>query len=210
MALETRMDDSYRERQDPAVTVRFELIPNDGDDLPIDLLAWTTTPWTLPSNLALAVGPDIEYDVFEIGGRRILLGSAAAPGFERELEGAKRVGHVSGSSLVGRRYQPLFPFFEDHEDAFRVLGVDFVDTEEGTGIVHMAPGFGEEDMATCAAAKIDIVCPVDDAGCFTSEVSDWAGLQVFPKSFERNILYPVKRDSTDARRDLLFLGSKTK
>ena len=176
---ETRMDDSYRERQDPAVTVRFELIPNDGDDLPIDLLAWTTTPWTLPSNLALAVGPDIEYDVFEIGGRRILLGSAAAPGFERELEGAKRVGHVSGSSLVGRRYQPLFPFFEDHEDAFRVLGVDFVDTEEGTGIVHMAPGFGEEDMAACQAAGIGVVCPVDDAGCFTDEVSDWIGLQVF-------------------------------
>ena len=176
---ETRMDDSYRDRQDPAITVRFELVPKDGDEGPTDLLAWTTTPWTLPSNLALAVGPEIEYEIFEIDGRRVILGAAAAPGFERELDGGESVGRIRGESLVGRAYKPLFPFFENHPNAFRVLDADFIDTEEGTGIVHMAPGFGEEDMATCAAAKIDIVCPVDDAGCFTSEVSDWAGLQVF-------------------------------
>ena len=176
---ETRMDDSYRERQDPAVTVHFELVPESGDDLPTDLLAWTTTPWTLPSNLALAVGPEIEYDLFEIEGRRVILGAGAAAGFERELEGARPVGRVRGASLVGRSYRPLFPFFEDQEGAFRVLGADFIDTEEGTGIVHMAPGFGEEDMAACEAAGIGIVCPVDDAGCFTPEVEPWSGLQVF-------------------------------
>ena len=75
---ETRLDDSFRDRQDPAITVRFELAPQPGDELPTDVLAWTTTPWTLPSNLALAVGPDIDYAVFELDGRRVILGVGAS------------------------------------------------------------------------------------------------------------------------------------
>ncbi|MCG8591699.1 MAG: isoleucine--tRNA ligase [Proteobacteria bacterium] len=174
---ETRMDDSYRERQDPALTVRFELIP-DGDGQPTDLLAWTTTPWTLPSNLCLAVGPDVEYAVLELGGRRVILAEATVPKYESELADARRVGTVRGRELAGRRYRPLFPYFEATENAFRVLEADFVDTEEGTGVVHLAPGFGEDDMAVCEAAGVPVVCPVDDAGRFTSEVSDWEGQNV--------------------------------
>jgi isoleucyl-tRNA synthetase len=179
---ETRMDDAYRDRQDPAVVVRFELVPENGDAGPTDLLAWTTTPWTLPSNLALAVGPELDYAIFELDGRRVILGEATVPALQHgvvELEGARRVGTISGRELVGRRFRPLFPFFEGTENAFRVLAADFVNTEEGTGVVHIAPGFGEDDMAACQAAGIPVVCPVDDAGCFTAEVPPWQGLQVF-------------------------------
>ncbi|MEN8181047.1 MAG: isoleucine--tRNA ligase [Myxococcota bacterium] len=172
---ETRQDDALRERQDPAITVRFELVPEAGDDGPLDLLAWTTTPWTLPSNLALAVGPEIDYAVLEQDGRRVVLGEATLAKYEAELGGARRVGSVRGERLVGRRYRPLFPFFDGTENAFRVLGGSFVDTEEGTGIVHMAPGFGEEDMEACREAEIPAVVPVDDAGRFTSEVPLWEG-----------------------------------
>ncbi len=176
---ETRLDDSYRERQDPAITVRFELLPEEGDEGPIDLLAWTTTPWTLPSNLALAVGEEIEYSIYALEGRRVILGTETAGKLEKELAGAEIVGTLHGADLVGRRYRPLFDFFAETDGAFRVLAADFVNTEEGTGIVHLAPGFGEDDMAVCQAANIPVVCPVDDAGEFTQEVPDWQGLQVF-------------------------------
>jgi isoleucyl-tRNA synthetase len=176
---ETRLDDSYRERQDPAITVRFTLDPVDGEDVPTDLLAWTTTPWTLPSNLALAVGDDIEYAIFEADGRRLIVGDEARGKFEKELEGLEPVGTVMGRELVGRSYEPLFPYFADTPNAFRVLSAEFVNTDEGTGTVHLAPGFGEDDMATCEAAGIAVVCPVDDEGRFTEEVPDWQGVQVF-------------------------------
>jgi len=174
---ETRLDNSYREREDPAITVRFALRP-EGDDRPTDLLAWTTTPWTLPSNLALAVGPEIDYAVFELSGRRLILGAALVEAYAAELADAERVGTVRGSELVGRHYQPLFPFFESTENAFRVVAAPFVEVEEGTGVVHMAPGFGEEDMELCEAEGIPVVCPVDDEGKFTAEVPPYQGMQV--------------------------------
>ena len=183
---ETRMDNAYRERQDPAATVGFRLA--DADGLPgaasaaVDVLAWTTTPWTLPSNLALAVGPELEYAVVAHEGRRLVLGAGALAKYARELgegEELELLGKVAGSDLVGRKYTPLFPYFEGHPGAFRVLAGDFVTTEDGTGVVHLAPGFGEDDQRVCEAAGIELVCPVDERGCFTSEVSDYAGLQVF-------------------------------
>ena len=174
---ETHMDDAYRERQDPAITVRFELVP-EGDEGPTDLLAWTTTPWTLPSNLALAVGPEIAYAVLALDGRRVILAEALVEKYAAELGGAERVGTLRGRELEGRRYRPLFPYFADREEAFRVLTAGFVEVEEGTGVVHMAPGFGEDDMAVCRDAGIGVVVPVDEAGLFTSEVVDYQGLQV--------------------------------
>ena len=174
---ETRLDNSYREREDPAITVRFALRP-EGDNRPTDLLAWTTTPWTLPSNLALAVGLEIDYAIFELAGRRLILGAACVEEYAAELTGAERIGTVRGSELVGRHYQPLFPFFEGTENAFRVVAAPFVEVEEGTGVVHMAPGFGEEDMDLCEAEGIPVVCPVDDEGKFTAEVSPYQGVQV--------------------------------
>jgi len=178
---ETRLDDSYRPRQDPAITVAFELDPQAGDPGPLKVLVWTTTPWTLPSNLALAVGPEVEYALLKKDGAVLVIGAAAAAKYERELEGAEQVGTLKGSELVGRTYTPLFGYFAERKKsgAFRVLAGDFVDTEEGTGVVHMAPGFGEDDQVVCQANGIDIVCPVDDKGCFTAEVADFQGLMVF-------------------------------
>jgi len=170
---ETRLDDAYRDRQDPAVTVWFEL--DDGRRL----LVWTTTPWTLPSNLAIAVGPDIDYAVFEEDGVQYLIGDARAEAYERELRDATRVGTVKGATLVGHHYTPLFDFFADEPNAFVIVGEDFVTTEDGTGAVHMAPGFGEDDQRACEAAGIAVVMPVDDQGRFTDAVPPYAGLQVF-------------------------------
>ena len=170
---ETRMDDAYRERQDPAITVAFELETGER------LLVWTTTPWTLPSNLALAVGPDIEYALLESDGVRYVLAEARVPAYEAELADARRVGTVRGSELVGRRYRPLFDFLADTPNAFQVLGAHFVSTEEGTGVVHLAPAYGEEDQAACDLADIPTVVTVDDHTRFTSVVPDYEGLQVF-------------------------------
>ncbi len=171
---ETRMDDVYRDRQDPALTVAFRLETGE------DLLAWTTTPWTLPSNLALAVNPAVDYAVLAMpDGRRIVLAEARVAAYERELAEAERVDTVPGTELVGRRYEPLFPFFAGTENAFRVLGADFVTVDDGTGVVHMAPGFGEDDQVACSAAGIPTLCPMDEHGRYTDEIVPWAGRHVF-------------------------------
>ncbi|MEY2552661.1 MAG: isoleucyl-tRNA synthetase [Ilumatobacteraceae bacterium] len=175
---ETRMDDVYRDRQDPALTVQFQL--DSGERM----LAWTTTPWTLPSNLALAVGPDIDYAVMEDAGVRYILAEARLPSYERELANAVHVATVKGSELVGKSYAPLFPFFADTPNAFRVLGGDFVTIEDGTGIVHMAPGFGEEDQNACNAVGIPTICPMDEHGRFTADVAPWTGMHVFDANSE--------------------------
>ncbi|MGD1011060.1 MAG: isoleucine--tRNA ligase [Acidimicrobiales bacterium] len=180
---ETRQDDSYRDRTDPAVTVRFDLEEVDnGPELlrgPLGVLAWTTTPWTLPSNLALAVGPELTYAVVETDGRRVVIGEGCLAAYEDELGTAQVLGTVTGAALVGRHFRPMFPYFADTPGAFVVLGGDFVATDEGTGIVQMAPGFGEDDQRACDAAGIPVVCPVDDRGRFTDQVGDLAGVHVF-------------------------------
>ncbi len=198
---EIRLDDATRPRQDPAVTVAFDLAPEPGDPAPMRLLAWTTTPWTLPSNLALAVGPGIDYAVMEEGGVHYVLAEAAATAYEAQLVGARRVGTVAGERLVGRSYTPLFDFFAHRHEAFRVLAADFIDTAEGTGIVHMAPGFGAEDQETCEANGIAIAdaVPVDDRGRFTEPVSDWAGVNVFEAN--AGIIRRLKAEGRVVRHD---------
>jgi isoleucyl-tRNA synthetase len=170
---ETRMDDVYRDRQDPALTVGFELETGER------ILAWTTTPWTLPSNLALAVGPDIDYAVLELDGTRYIIAEALIGSYDAELGAAERVATLKGSDLVGRRYRPLFDFFAGTPNAFQILGADFVSVEDGTGIVHMAPGFGEDDQVASSAVGIPTICPMDEHGQFTSDVPPWQGVHVF-------------------------------
>jgi isoleucyl-tRNA synthetase len=168
------MDDVYKDRQDPALTVAFRL--DSGEKI----LAWTTTPWTLPANLALAVGPDVEYSVVKHPqGDTYILASARLASYEKELEGAELVRTVQGSELVGQKYTPLFPFFANEENAFQVLGAEFVTTEDGTGVVHMAPGFGEDDQNECNAAGIATVCPMDEHGQYTAEITPWVSRHVF-------------------------------
>ena len=171
---ETRMDDVYRDRQDPALTVAFQLETGE------KILAWTTTPWTLPSNLALAVGPDVDYAVMaHPDGSKYILAEARLGAYEKELEGTEQVATLKGAEIVGRRYTPLFPFFADTENAFQVLGAEFVTTEDGTGVVHMAPGFGEDDQNECNAAGIPTICPMDEHGQYTAEITPWVGRHVF-------------------------------
>jgi isoleucyl-tRNA synthetase len=191
---ETRMDDVYRDRQDPAVTVALDLLPEDGASHAAagaaKLLVWTTTPWTLPANLAVAVGPEIEYTVLEKDGERVVLGSARVGAYAKELDGYTPVGTVTGAQLAGRRYRPLFDFLVDQAgpNAFQVLLADYVTTEDGTGVVHQAPAFGEDDQNVCQAAGIPTIVTVDDHTRFTALVPPYEGLQVF----EAN--KPVVRD----------------
>ncbi|MEY4655976.1 MAG: isoleucyl-tRNA synthetase, partial [Actinomycetota bacterium] len=170
---ETRMDDAYKMVQDPALTVAFVLESGD------NLLAWTTTPWTLPSNLALAVAPDVDYVRVRHNDKVFVLAEARLSAYAKELDGAEVLGTIRGSELVGQSYTPLFPYFSGRPGAFRVFGGEFVTTEDGTGVVHMAPGFGEDDYQVCKENGIELVVPVNSRGEFTQEVPDYAGLQVF-------------------------------
>ncbi len=180
---EIRLDNATRERQDPAITVAFK-----SDDL--NILAWTTTPWTLPSNLALAVGREIDYAVVELNSKKYLLAEAALARYEAELKGAVPLKTIKGEELIGRSYEPLFPYFQDAKNSFKVLAGDFVGTEDGTGIVHCAPGFGEEDQKVCEANGIGIVVPVDQSGKFTALVPDYEGQLVFDAN--KNIIKDLK------------------
>ncbi len=192
---ETRMDDSYREREDKAITVAFKLkdVPNwvkenFSDAKAVYVLAWTTTPWTLPSNLALAVGNGMNYDCAPISGRDGEYAIVATPElskFDSLLnhsdgeEPAYVPCSIRGSDLVGLSYEPLFPYFaekkNESENAFTIISGDFVEEGSGTGIVHLAPGFGEDDQRVCADVGIGVVCPVDEAGRYTNEVFDIDG-----------------------------------
>ena len=176
---EIRLDDATRPRQDPAITVAFDLVSVDGDPAPLKILAWTTTPWTLPSNLALAVGPDLDYAIVELHGTHYVLGVATLDRYATELADATTIATVKGADLVGRAYTPLFDYFSDNPESFRVLAGDFIETDEGTGVVHLAPGFGEDDQRVCEAVGITLVVPVDEKGQFTAEVPDWDGVNVF-------------------------------
>lgn len=196
---EIRLDNCYRPRQDPAVTVAFTLHPQQGETQPLKLLVWTTTPWTLPSNLGIAIGKDIDYAVMEENGARYVLAEAAVAKYEQQLANAKKVSTLKGQALVGRHYTPLFPFFKDHPKSFVVMAGDFVATEEGTGIVHMAPGFGEDDQKLCEQHGISIVCPVDVSGKFTADVPPYMGKQVFDAN--KDIIADLKKAGVLVRHD---------
>ena len=179
---ETRMDDVYRQRQDPAVTVGMPLETGEV------ALVWTTTPWTLPSNLAMAVNPTIDYVVVtgapgtEHENTRFVLAESRLGHYARELgeDAASRVvRRLKGAELLGLSYTPAFPFFQGRERAHQILSADYVTTDEGTGIVHIAPAFGEEDMVVTDAAGITPVVPVGPDGKFTEEVPPYAGQHVF-------------------------------
>jgi isoleucyl-tRNA synthetase len=177
---ETKMDDVYRNRQDPAVTVGLRLVAPGSALDGVLALVWTTTPWTLPSNLAVAVHPNLTYVTVAVAGERYLIAEDRLAAYARELGEQPQVrGRYLGSELLGLRYVPPFDFFAGRPGAHQVLPADFVTTDEGTGLVHMAPAFGEEDKAVTDAAGIEVVIPVDSAGQFTAEVPPYAGMQVF-------------------------------
>ena len=178
---ELRMDDDvYQSRQDPAVTVGFRIRAPGSELDGAYLLIWTTTPWTLPSNQAVAVNPGVEYAVIALEGNRYVLATARLAGYARELgEEPEVLATYTGEQLLGLRYLPPFAYFSEDANSFQVLRGDFVTTEDGTGIVHMAPAYGEDDKATTDTVGIVPVTPVDARGRFDATVPDYQGQQVF-------------------------------
>jgi isoleucyl-tRNA synthetase len=177
---ELRMDeDVYQNRQDPAVTVGMRLETGEV------ALVWTTTPWTMPSNLLIMVGADIEYVVVESDlptgtTERYLLGAERLAAYARELgEDPVVVERLSGQDLVGRSYTPPFSYFAGTEHAHRVVEADFVTTADGTGLVHSAGAYGEEDKVITDREGIELVVAVGKDGRFTFPVTDYAGMHVF-------------------------------
>ncbi len=185
----------YKDVVDPAITVRFQVVGEENTWI----LAWTTTPWTLPSNLALAAGPEIDYVKVKDGDEFFYLAESRLCAYYKELP--EIVWRGKGSELHGRRYEPLFNYFADLEKqgAFQVLCAEFVSTEDGTGIVHCAPGFGEDDNALCKAAGLPEVCPIDVECRFTDEIPDYAGRSV--KDADKDIIQRLKDEGKLIRRD---------
>lgn len=213
---ETRMDNSYRQKASKAVTVKFELTEESVKKLgfsgkKVSMIVWTTTPWTLPSNFGIAVGKDIDYAGMKIDDEIVILahtlldkhlplfakdsGETTANGKPIMEFGISHSNIIKfkGSDLVNLDYKPLFPYFINHEKiknnpkTFTVLSGDFVTTDEGTGIVHMAPGFGEDDQMLCEKEGIPTICPVDEGGKFTQEMFDIGELSIKGKQvFETN------------------------
>ncbi|PRB08019.1 isoleucine--tRNA ligase [Microbacterium sp. MYb64] len=199
-AHELRMDDDvYKERQDPSVTVSFPLAGEKAAALGLEgvrALAWTTTPWTLPTNLALAVGPEIVYAVLPVGpngasegaqGDRFLLARDLLGGYAKDLgyESAEDAlaavsATVTGAELGGVTYDRLFDYYADTEtwgtqNAWQILVDDYVTTSDGTGIVHQAPAYGEDDQRVAGAAGIPTILSLDEGGRFLPNVTDVAG-----------------------------------
>ncbi len=178
----------YKDVSDPSIFIKLRIRDEDAH-----FLVWTTTPWTLLSNVALAVGPSFDYARVEHKGQVLILAEALLPVLDGDYE---LLGTVKGRDLVGKRYEPCFPYFEDAEDGFRVIGGDFVVLTEGTGIVHIAPAFGEDDYQIGQAEGLPFLQPVDAKGRFTDEVTKWAGRfikdadpEIIADLDERGILY---------------------
>ncbi|CAN5288500.1 isoleucine--tRNA ligase [soil metagenome] len=189
---ELRMDDDvYKMRQDQAVTVTFPLVGEKAEALGltgVEALAWTTTPWTLPTNAALAVGPGIHYAVVRSadGVHEYLLAEDTIGAYLKELGYETRAdvevaSTIDGAELAGVRYDPLWDYYLEQygEHAFQILVADYVATGEGTGIVHQAPAYGEDDQVVCAAAGIPVILSLDDGGRFLAAVPEVAGQHWF-------------------------------
>ncbi|NBW73118.1 MAG: isoleucine--tRNA ligase [Microbacteriaceae bacterium] len=187
---ELRMDeDVYQNRQDQTVTVTFPII--EGKYQGVKILAWTTTPWTLPTNFALAVGPEIEYAIVDAATGRYLLAKSLIAGYAKDLgfEDADAAlaavtETMTGSELKGIKYQRLFDYYADEskfevKNAWQVLVDAYVADNEGTGIVHQSPAYGEDDQRICDEAGIPVYVSVNERGEYVSVITDFVGMHVF-------------------------------
>ncbi|GHU41090.1 isoleucine--tRNA ligase [Spirochaetia bacterium] len=210
----------YKDVHDPAITIRFK-IKEGGDKMggappslqpptassatpqaggqppatpPAYLLAWTTTPWTLPSNLALTLGPDIDYVCIDDGENHYILAEARLDAYYKEPAQYKILWKKKGAELAGIEYEPLFPYFAAaaSQNAFRTYLGGFVSTQDGTGIVHTAPGFGEDDNRILKGTGVPTICPIDAECKFTADVPDYAGR--FVKDCDKDIIERLKAE----------------
>jgi len=206
----------YKDVHDPAITIKFKVTgivassPAEGAKLRdladghTFLLAWTTTPWTLPSNLALAVGPDIDYVLVQDGQERYIMAEARLSAYYKKPEEYQILWKKKGAELVGITYEPLFPYFESTraQNTFRTYPGDYVSTEDGTGIVHIAPGFGEDDQRILKGTGVPTICPVDAECRFTDEVPDYKGL--FVKDADKAIIERLKTEGKLVKREQIL------
>ncbi len=185
------VSEGYKDVKDISVYVKFQLkktnnnkqltLNNKQIDGDVFVLAWTTTPWTLPGNVALAVGEDVEYSVVKSNEQYFILASDLVEVNFKEKE-FEVVQKLFAKDLVGLEYEPLFPYYKDTPNAFRVVAGDFVTTTDGTGIVHIAPAFGDDDFKVGKRENIPLVHHVGMDGRFNPEVTDFAGQEVKPRS----------------------------
>ena len=212
----------YKDVHDPAITIRFKVTeagPKAKDPDMANgctyLLAWTTTPWTLPSNLGLTMGPDIDYVKVHDGDEYYILAESRLHAYYKDPSKCEIVWKKKGAELIDTRYEPLFPYFADlykpndgkdgtepHNGAFRVFNADFVSTEDGTGIVHTAPGFGEDDNKVFKGTGIPTICPVDNECKFTAEVPDYQGR--FVKDCDKDVMDRLKKEGKLVKRDQIL------
>jgi isoleucyl-tRNA synthetase len=194
--------ENYQDVSDPALTVAFRLV----DDPETSVIAWTTTPWTLPSNLALAVHRDHDYvTVRDLDAQRnYILAAALVDTVFAEAKAKGRIeilSHTKGSELLGKRYTPLFDYFANlgEKGAFRVIHSGHVTLDAGTGVVHIAPAFGEDDFLAAKANGVGMVNPIDDDGRFTRECPDLEGK--LPKEADALVIERLKKQQSLVRRD---------
>jgi isoleucyl-tRNA synthetase len=183
---------NYRDVDDPSLTLIFTL----SEEPDTKILVWTTTPWTLPMNLALIVKRDLDYvKIKELKtGQHYILAQSRLSEYFKDPKEYQIEKTFKGETLVGKPYEPLFPYFatRKQQKAFHILQDDFVTSEDGTGILHAAPAFGEEDFFVCTREGIEPVCPVDHNGKYTSEVPDYEGL--FVKDADKEIIKRLKEE----------------
>jgi len=194
------VNQAYRDRQDPSVTLTFPLetvhgkAEPDGEEL---LLVWTTTPWTLPSNMAIALHPDLDYTLVRFEGKKYWVAEARRLAYFPEAS-AKKDGPIAevletrkGSAFAGRRYKPLFQYMPYMtEKQYTILMADFVSAEDGAGAVHIAPSFGEEDFQLGQKEGLGLFDPLDADGKFTHLVPEWTGIGA--KDADKLILHHLK------------------
>ena len=185
--------ENYKDVDDPSLTVAFQ----SRDEVNTYFLAWTTTPWTLVSNLALMVNPLIEYSevIDHASKRHYILASQRLPAYYKTVEEYTVLKVFPGAELEGKKYIPLFDYFLEQgtrEGAFRILMEDSISVDEGTGIVQTAPAFGEVDFYTCQRNGINPICPVNNNGLFTAEIPEYQGL--FVKDADKEIMRRLKQE----------------
>ena len=191
---EIAMDNSYKDVEDPAISIKFKLANRDAY-----ILAWTTTPWTLAANLALAVNKDETYSEIKVNNENIILAKARV---ETVLSGQsfEIVKEFKGEELLGQTYEPLYQYFETNKNDYKIYHADFVSMTDGTGVVHIAPGFGEDDAALGKQNNLSIISHVDDEGKIIDKVTPFANL--FVKKADPLVVEDLKN------RNLLFKEEK--
>jgi isoleucyl-tRNA synthetase len=170
---EVTMDnDAYQTVTDPSVYVKFEIV-SEGELKGVKLLAWTTTPWTLPANLTLAINKDLEYKIYSVGNEKLIVASELA---EKALGEGEAVKTLKGEELIGLEYKPLMCNFSEEErkeNTYKVVAADFVSSSDGTGIVHIAPAYGEMDYELSLEQNVDFIDLLDEGGYYLEPAKKW-------------------------------------